>query len=145
VFVGHASPRQWAAERLFHLDDVPSLAPAIAQPVVVGLTCYTGRFHELQNALDEALLRAPGRGAVGTWGATGLTISSGHDPLGREFVSVWLAGGRLGEAALVGKLSLSAGGLYLDLLDTYVLLGDPTLLPNQRWAVQGTYLPIVRR
>ncbi len=145
AFVGHASPRQWAAERLFHLDDVPSLSPANAPPVVVGLTCYTARFHELQNTLDEALLRAPGRGAVATWGATGLTIASGHEPLGRGFIVDWLAGGRLGDAALAGKLSLSAGGLYLDLLDTYALLGDPVLLLNQRWAIWALYLPVIQR
>lgn len=145
AFAGHASPRQWAAERLFHLDDVPALAPANAPPVVIGLTCYTGRFHEPQSTLDETLVRAPGRGAVATWGATGLTIASGHDPLGRGFIADWLAGGRLGDATLAGKLSLSVGGLYLDLLDTYVLLGDPVLLLNQRWAVRAIYLPITQR
>lgn len=145
AFAGHASPRQWAAERLFHLDDVPALAPVNAPPVVIGLTCYTGRFHELQNALDEVLLRAPGRGAVATWGATGLTMASGHDPLGRGFIADWLAGGRLGDATLAGKLRLSVGGLYLDLLDTYALLGDPVLLLNQRWAARAIYLPIIQR
>lgn len=145
VFLGHASPRQWAAERLFHRDDVATLPVSVAPPVVVGLACYTARFHELQDTLDETLVRAAGRGAVATWGATGLTLSSGHDALGQGFMRAWLDGSWAGDAALAGKLALAAGGLYLDLLDTYTLLGDPKLMPNRRWATHAVYLPTLVR
>jgi len=145
LYSGHASPRQWAAERLFHRDDVATLPRRAALPVVVGLTCYTARFHELQDALDETLLRADGRGAVATWGATGLTLSAGHDVLGQNLTDAWLAGSRLGDATLAGKLALAGGGLYLDLLDTYTLLGDPALAPGLRWAAQALYLPLTRQ
>lgn len=145
AYLGHSSPRQWAAERLFHLNDVAGLPPRDALPVVIGLTCYTGRFHELQDALDETLVRAPGRGTVAAWGATGLTISTGHDSLGRGFTQTWLGGGRLGDAALAGKLLLAGGGLYLDLLDTFVLLGDPSLAAGSRWATHAVWLPTARR
>jgi hypothetical protein len=145
TYFGHASPRQWAAERLFHRDDVGSLPASPRLPAVLSLTCFTARFHELQDALDETLLRAHERGAVATWGSTGLTISTGHERLGEGFLPAWLNGGRLGEATLAGQLALSAGGLYLDLLDTYVLLGDPTLASNQRWAAQTIFLPVSRR
>ncbi len=145
AYFGHASPRQWAVERLLHRDDAPALPPRDTLPVVVGLTCYTSRFHELQDTLDETLVRVDGRGAVATWGATGLTLSAGHDALGDGFAASWLGGARLGDAALAGKLSLAAGGSYLDMLDTYTLLGDPTLRINQRWATHTNYLPVMKR
>jgi len=145
TYFGHASPRQWAAKRLFHRDDVSGLPASPRLPAVLGLTCFTGRFHELQDALDETLLRAPWRGAIAAWGSAGLTISTGHERLGEGFLPAWLGGGRLGQATLAGQLALSAGGLYLDLLDTYVLLGDPTLAFNQRWAAQTLFLPVSRR
>ena len=145
TYFGHASPRQWAAERLFHRDDVSSLPASTRLPAVLSLTCFTGRFHELQDALDETLVRAPGRGAIAAWGSTGLTISTGHERLGESFLPAWLNGSQLGQATLAGQLALSAGGVYLDLLDTYVLLGDPTLALNQRWATQAVFLPVSRR
>lgn len=145
AYLGHASPRQWAVERLLHRDDVSSLAPAAGLPVVIGLTCYTGRFHELQDALDETLVRAVDRGAVATWGSAGLTLSTGHEALGAGFVSRWLDGERVGDAAWAGLLNLAAGGLFLDLIDTYILLGDPALAPAQHWATHTLVLPVTRR
>ncbi|RMF27232.1 MAG: hypothetical protein D6759_18090, partial [Chloroflexi bacterium] len=53
----------------------------------------------------------------------------------------------VGEATLAGKLKLAAGGLYLDLLDTFTLLGDPALRPNRTivpWATH-LFLPLVAR
>jgi len=144
AYVGHASPRQWAVERLLHRDDVSVLRRGAALPVVIGLTCYTGRFQELQDTLDETLVRAADRGAVVAWGSTGLAVSAGHETLGAGFIPVWLNGGRVGDAALAGQLALAAGGVYLDLLDTYVLLGDPTLTPGQHWAAHTLYLPVGR-
>lgn len=146
AYLGHASPRQWAVERLFHRDDVGSLRPASALPVVLALTCYTARFHDGQDALDEILLRSPLRGASAVWGATGLSISSGHEALGRGFLQAAfrVAPSRLGEAALAGKLALAASGMSLDLLDTYTLLGDPAMPFNRRFAFE-VYLPGVRR
>ncbi|MDW8396348.1 MAG: C25 family cysteine peptidase [Anaerolineae bacterium] len=144
-YLGHASPRQWAAERLLHRDDVSSLPSRDALPVVIEMTCYTARFHELQDTLDESLVRAAARGAVAAWGATGLTISTGHDQLAQGFVRSWLGGSRLGDATFAGKLALASGGIYLDLLDTFVLLGDPSLALGSRWATHSLHFPIFRR
>ncbi len=146
AFWGHASPRQWAAERLFHRDDVASLRAASASPVVLGMSCFTARFQELQDALDETLLRATERGAVATWGSTGLSISSGHEPLAAGFIRALsdVGNARLGDAAFAGKAQLAAGSLHLDLLDTFTLLGDPAMPFNARFAREH-YLPIVRR
>lgn len=146
AYLGHASPRQWAAERLFHRDDVGSLEPASALPVVLAFTCYTAKFHDGQDTLDEILLRSPLRGASAVWGATGLSISSGHEALSRGFLQTAfrISPSRLGEATLAGKLALAAGSMSLDLLDTYTLLGDPAMPFNQRFAFE-VYLPSVQR
>ena len=47
LYNGHSSVRQWAAERLFHRDDVAALHNASQLPVVLEMTCFTGLFHEL--------------------------------------------------------------------------------------------------
>jgi len=50
----------------------------------------------------------------------------------------------VGEATLAGKLALAGGGQSLDLLDTFVLLGDPALRINRTlrpWPFQA-FLPL---
>jgi hypothetical protein len=128
VYNGHASQRQWAAERLFHLDDVGALSNGGRLPVVLQMTCLTGSFHDAgRPALDEALLRQPGGGAVGVWGATGLGVAGGHDLLAQAFLQRAFQGGgvTVGEAALAGKLALAQNGQHPDLIETFTWLGDP--------------------
>jgi hypothetical protein len=128
MYTGHASVHQWAAERLFHLDDVAGLSNGLKLPVVLEMTCFTGSFHDPAFAtLDESLLRRPDGGAIAAWGATGLGVSTGHVDLADGFLqSVYRSRqSDLGLATLSGKLALAAGGLNLDLLDTFTLLGDP--------------------
>jgi hypothetical protein len=51
----------------------------------------------------------------------------------------------LGEATLAGKLLLASTGQNLDLLDTFVLLGDPAMRLNRTlapWTAQ-VFLPVV--
>src|SRR5450759_2281762 len=47
LYNGQSSVRQWAAERLFHRDDVAALHNASQLPVVLEMTCFNGLFHEL--------------------------------------------------------------------------------------------------
>jgi len=150
LYNGHSSVRQWAAERLFHRDDVAALHNASQWPVVLEMTCFTGRFHEPGGAtLDETLLRAADGGAVAVWGATGLGVATGHQSLAQGFLASTLQGheGTIGVGTLAGKLELVASGSSaLDLVDTFTLLGDPatnlnlTLVP---WA-NNAYFPVIR-
>ncbi|MCS7282609.1 MAG: C25 family cysteine peptidase [Anaerolineae bacterium] len=148
-YFGHASWQQWVRERVFHLDDLPSLRNSRRYPVLAEMTCFTGMFHRPEPTLDEALVTLPDAGAVAAWGPTGLSLATGHrrlaDGLFRAVFSDTVA--TVGEATLAGKLNLAAGGLYLDLLDTYVLLGDPALRWNRTilpWTAR-LYLPLVVR
>ncbi len=147
MFTGHSSNHQWAAERLFHLDDVAGLANGARLPVVLEMTCFTANFHDpAQTALDEALVRHPAGGAVAAWGATGQGVATGHDALAAGFLRRALSEDEpsLGFAALAGKLEVAATRpAHLDLIDTYHLLGDPaTQLVAPPAAL---YLPLIQR
>jgi len=145
-FTGHSSWQQWAGESFFHLVNLPALNNGSRLPIVVGMTCFTGAFQRPEPTLDEATLTHPGGGAVATWGATGLGISTGHASLDEGFFQALFASNpaNLGQAAWSGKIRLAATGQNLDLLDTFTLLGDPALRPNRTliWASQR-YLPAV--
>ncbi|MBN1889383.1 MAG: hypothetical protein JW850_15420 [Thermoflexales bacterium] len=147
-YTGHSSWQQWAEERFFHLDDLPGLVNERREPIVLGMACFTGAFQRPEPTLDEELLKL-NRGAIAAWSSTGLGISTGHQALAEGFYQDIFDGtpGTLGQATLAGKLSLAAGGQHLDLLNNFVLLGDPALRPNLTiipWASQ-VYLPVVSR
>lgn len=127
-FTGHSSWQQWAAERFFHLDDVANLHNDRRWPIVVGMTCFTGAFHRPEPTLDETLVVAEG-GAVAAWGPTGLGVGTGHGHLSKGFFEAVFVdeADTVGAAALAGKLELAASGLNADLIDTFNLLGDPSL------------------
>jgi hypothetical protein len=151
LYNGHSSVRQWAAERLFHRDDVVALHNASQLPVVLEMTCLTGLFDEPGGTtLDETLLREAGGGAVAVWGTTGLGVATGHQQLAQGFLaSAFQRHERtIGAGTLSGKLKLVASGSSaLDLVDTFTLLGDPatnlnlTLVP---WTSK-VYLPVIQR
>jgi len=148
-FTGHSSWQQWAAERFFHLDDLPALHNDRRLPVVVEMTCFTGAFHRPEPTLDEELVALPGGGVVAAWGPTGLGVGTGHDHLSDGFFQAVFDGGAqtVGEATLAGKLALAASGHNLDLLDTFTLLGDPALRLNRTilpWTEQ-VFLPLMWR
>ena len=151
LYNGHASVRQWAAERFFHRDDVAGLYNAGQLPVLLEMTCFTGLFHEPSGTtLDETLLRTAGGGAVAVWGATGLGVATGHQQLAQGFLAATFQrpAGTIGAAALAGKLQLVASGSSaLDLVDTFTLLGDPAMTLNQTlvpWT-DRLHLPVIQR
>lgn len=148
-FIGHSSWQQWAAERFFHLDDLPLLQNGRRLPVVLEMTCFTAAFQRPEATLDESLLTLDGGGAVAVWGGTGLGANSGHNRLTAGFHQAFFGSQveRLGAATLAGKLILASTGQGLDLLDTYVLLGDPALKLNRTLIARPhqVYLPRVLR
>ncbi|HNS52373.1 MAG TPA: C25 family cysteine peptidase [Anaerolineae bacterium] len=137
-FIGHASATAWATESLFKTADVPLLQNGDKLPIMLPMTCWDGYYIYPfpvdwgYESLGEVVTRTNGRGAVASWSPTGLGVSSGHDHLDRGFFeAVFLGGIRdLGEATTAGKLKLWATGSSLDLLDTYLLFGDPALHIN---------------
>ncbi|MFN3762396.1 MAG: C25 family cysteine peptidase [Anaerolineae bacterium] len=148
-YFGHSSWQQWMRERVFHLDDLPSLHNSRRYPVLAEMTCFTGAFHRPEPTLDEALVTRPEAGAVAAWGPTGLSVTAGHRFLADGFFRAVFSDtvGTVGEATLAGKLNLVGAPQGSDLLDTYVLLGDPALRWNRTivpWSAH-LYLPLVVR
>jgi len=138
-YIGHAAVTAWAAEGLFRATDVAGLANGAKLPVMLPMTCWDGYYiypytSASFDAMAEVVTRADGKGAVASWSPTGLGVVSGHDYLDRGFFQVVLLDRRrtLGQATTAGKLNLFASGSNLDLLDTYLLFGDPALhIPSQ--------------
>jgi len=148
-YTGHSSWQQWAVERFFHLDDLPALHNSRRLPVLVEATCFTGAFHRPEPTLDEELVTRPDAGAVAAWGPTGLGASPGHQRLAAGFFRAVFSDtvGTVGEATLAGKLNLVGAPVGSDLLDTFVLLGDPALRWNRAlvpWTAH-IFLPLVQR
>ena len=132
-YTGHGQVQHWASEFVFRVEDSSNLANGPRLPVHLSMTCLDGRFHEIGgDSQAETLLRNPSGGAVAVWAATGLGVAHGHDFMHRGFYSALFQHGQTNLGALVeaGKLELYTGdalGIFQDLLDTFVLLGDPAL------------------
>jgi len=156
TYFGHASWHQEAVLEtddyapLFHQDHITRLNNLRRWPVVLHMTCFTGRFtHPSSDTLDESLLRADGAGAVAVWGASGAGIVTGHRALHRSFYQAVFDGGQreLGAATHTAFANLYATGMHYDLIETYHLFGDPALSLNLTvvdWPF-SSYLPLVAR
>ena len=74
-FVGHGSTEVWLGD-LFSAEAATGVTNGGATPFLVAMTCLNGYFHDvLTVSLAEAVLQAPGGGAVGVWASSGLTAS----------------------------------------------------------------------
>jgi len=156
-YVGHSAKEYWAEENLLNLSALNQMNNTV-YPVMLPMTCLEGYYHEAQQgrmSLGEALVRKPKAGAVASWSSSGLGLASGHDYLERGFfIGVFHIGVReIGAATTLGKLYLYANapaGKYDDLLDTFLLLGDPALKLRTLGSVAqprtyGIFLPTVIR
>ncbi len=155
-YVGHGSKTFWAKEHLWDISAVQELTNGEKLPIMLPMTCNEGFFHEAELGLEstsEAVLRLSGGGAVASWAPTGYGLSTGHDLLERGFFlsAFHKNAGRLGVATDAGKLYLIAKappGKYLDLIDTFLLLGDPALLmpvPESEPESNTLFLPVLTK
>ena len=138
-YVGHGSITTWAGERLLSRDILADLTNTGKLPFMVPMTCLEGYFvratppGEDYSSLAEALVRLPTTGAIASWSATGQGIATGHDYLHRGLYEAIFQEDiiELGPATTYAKHYLAAGTpWYRDLLDTYLLFGDPATRLN---------------
>jgi hypothetical protein len=138
-YIGHAAITWWAAyaEQLLRTSDVAGLTNGGMLPIMLPMTCQEGFFAHPSpsfSGLSEVLVRATSGGAVASFAPTGWGVAAGHDYLQKGFFDAIYNQGveRLGDATDAGKQYLwdNSNGAYHDLLDTYVLLGDPALKIN---------------
>ncbi len=147
VYAGHSTNHQWARDRFLHLDDVANLENGDRLPLVLQLTCLTGAFHSTPfNSLDEQLVRQNGGGAIAVVSSTGLGVATGHHYIADELAGSIYTNRNpdLGAAFLAGKLNLALQTRSSwDLLDTYLILGDPALNVNLNTDIKTSFLPSV--
>ena len=138
-YIGHAAQQFWASERLLELRDIGALTDTEQFPLMVPMTCLDGYFtHPSKSdrdlsSLGESMVRAQARGAIASWSPAGMGVSTGHDRLDKGlFEAIFFDGvHQVGPATTQAKLHLYANsGGYRELLDTYLLLGDPALHLN---------------
>jgi len=131
-YIGHGTASQWASEGLFKASDVAGLTNTDMYPVMLPMTCSDGYYiypFASNASVAEVVTRAAGKGAVASWSPTGFGEASAHDYLNRGFFTALFGSPDLpiplGQAITGGLLNLWATGGSRDLLDTYLLFGDP--------------------
>ncbi len=132
-YVGHAQTGNWATEPLVDAGIVSQFTNYDKLSIFLGMACFEGFFHQPDlQPLAETYLLHPLGGAVASWSPTGFGVATGHDWLEQGlFLSVFQDGETiLGLASDAGKLYLhnnAPAGKYDDLIDTFLLFGDPAL------------------
>lgn len=154
-YTGHSGPRVWGDEQFLRTSDVALLSNGDRLPISLPMTCLEGQNHrfdlgpdpEESTGLSETLLKKAGGGVVASYAPTGLQVQTGHNFLIQGYYDAVFQQGvdDIGSAVYQAKLNLQASGIarILDLHDTYVLLGDPSLQYNA-WRPSGIVtLPVV--
>lgn len=132
TYIGHGSLNMWGKDRIFSSEDAAKLTNRERQPVLLQFTCLAGLFtHPKRDSLSETLLWLPNAGVVAALAPTSLTNGSDQEQLSRPLAQA-LADGQhptLGSALLFAwrEMPLKNNANLLDVLNTFVLLGDPEL------------------
>ena len=130
-YIGHGGGGIWSDAGLMRLEDVGRLRNASRWPMVASMTCFTAAYDEpKRDCLGESLLLAQGKGVLGFWGSSGLGWLYGDYNLADALSETIFSGQRLtfGQALTEAKLQYMArygGQIALDLINEYLLLGDP--------------------
>lgn len=128
TYNGHSSKRTWG-DGFFDRVDIDSLNNTIF-PIFLPMTCLEGQYINPGFAsLAEQAVRTIGKGAVVSWSPTGLGVATGHQFLYNAFFTGVISGETmLGPLTNLAKQALfESHSTFRDLLDTYILLGDPAV------------------
>jgi hypothetical protein len=133
-YIGHGTRTYWAAEKLFDKTALGQVNTGGRAPIMLPMTCNEGYFQDpdpAQTSLSEIGVRMKDNGPIASWAPTGFGLAPGHDFLEKGLLlALFYDGVRLGAAASAGKLYLAANappGTFIDLIDTFLLLGDSAL------------------
>ena len=149
TYSGHGSSTGWA-DISFGNSNVYALNNGHMLPLVQSYACYTGDYQGTGECFMEAWIRAPGKGAVASWGSSVTSYWDEDDILQRRaydwlfdstvtWMRGFLGGGMLGLLAHYGNTSTV--NRYFE---QYNLFGDPstdlfTLVPKD---ITATYNPV---
>lgn len=134
-FTGHGGRFIWRTgppdpiknHDLFRLQDIDALQPRALLPVILSFTCFSAPFdHPSADSIGERFLRSARRGAIAFVGASWRN-NPGYVLQEKMLESFTNQQQTIGQAFLAAKRNLT----HEVWLETYNLLGDPTL-PLQR-------------
>jgi len=131
-YIGHGSVIQWDGAYILGLGAINQLTNSGRYPIMLPMTCLEGMFTSpdpLKPSISESVVRATDKGAVASWGPTGLGVASGHDHLNKGFLQAALWDGirEIGAASYAGKLRLDNAGTSSEQILEYTVFGDPAL------------------
>ena len=128
-YVGHATIDKWA-ENVWTTGDIPLLNNLDRPTIAVSMDCLDGYFDwPNRPSLAETMLAYANGGTVAHWAPTGLGVATGHDVLHKGFYKAINGDGVdfFGGAVTAGRLSLAARGAFPDLVQTFMMFGDPAV------------------
>ena len=149
-YIGHGYYAGWGDTNalLFLASDISSLQNQDKYPFVMAMTCMDGLYtyplpySSGYEAMAEIVTRTALKGAIASWSPTGWGMVTGHDLLNRgAFHAIFESGtAELGGITQAGLLRVWSSGENQDLLETYLLFGDPAVrLPRSLTAVPDFY------
>lgn len=130
-YVGHGGLDRLATEGMLTTGDVTALTNQERLPFVTALTCYLNSFaFPGYSPLGEELTLRDDGGAVGVWSATGQVVNSQSTRLAGIFLGKMFDPGERSVGQMVvetlGEFKTTGGDP--ELIDLYVLLGDPAVI-----------------
>ena len=128
-YFGHGAWDRWADESLLTVQDAESLAGTGRGTVLFTWTCNAQWYLDDQGpSVNEALLLAPGGGALASVGPTGETDPALQAQLAARLYEKLVSGLTLGEALRQAKAeALKANPQMWPVVEGWSLLGDPAL------------------
>ncbi|MBC2717235.1 MAG: PKD domain-containing protein [Desulfobacteraceae bacterium] len=135
-YTGHGAVDNWAGENMFVTSDVSTLSNSGKLTFVTILNCLNGFFPMPltpwkpsidRTCLAEGFLLEPNNGSIAVFAPTGLGYPWEHSMLAQELFSAIFNEGKsiLGEATTQAKIGAFSNGVSGDIVETFVLLGDP--------------------
>jgi hypothetical protein len=127
-YVGHGGAAVWASENVLNSWDPPKLLAQSRQPLILTFNCLNGYFVAPNyDSLSEAFLKVEGRGAVGAFTPSGLSLDAPAHRFHRALMAEITSGKheRLGDAVVAAQAAYAEEGVMPELLAIYHLLGDP--------------------
>ncbi|HUN22008.1 MAG TPA: C25 family cysteine peptidase [Anaerolineales bacterium] len=131
AYFGHGAPQQWGKSNLLTTELVAN-SPTDFSPVVVQFTCLTGIFiHPETETLAEVMLWQKNGGATAMLAPTSPTVPTSQHILANALALEWVNAQQtttFGELLLAAQRQVpTASVAELEVLQTYLLLGDPAL------------------
>ncbi|MBZ0257811.1 hypothetical protein K8I31_17235 [bacterium] len=140
-YIGHGGNQLWSHERIFYgtarpTSNVMELKPNQRFPFIMSWSCLTGYLNynwpPFNICLSEEFTRYPDRGGIAVWGPSGGGTTDQHMVMSHIIMRLLFDDGltRLGEATSFTKTEFMHTYTNSDLVDQYILFGDPALELN---------------